>query len=73
MQLAAKSSWIFDYTTIIGFAFLIIALIFVYRSFNSMRITKKSEKDEISFGKSNKKDQLMPELMEEVTEGYLSN
>lgn len=73
MQLAAKSAGTFDYTTIIGFAFLIIALVFVYRSFYSMRITKESGKAEISFGNLNKKNQSIPELVEEVSESYLSN
>jgi K(+)-stimulated pyrophosphate-energized sodium pump len=73
MQLAAKSSGTFDYTTLIGFAFLIIALIFVYRSFYSMRITRESGKNDNSIGVFKKKDHSVPELIEEVSEGYLSN
>ncbi len=46
MKLAAKAAGSFDYTVFIGFAFLAVALIFVYRSFYSMRITTGSMKNE---------------------------
>ncbi len=38
---AAKNSGNFDYTSIIGIGFFIVGLIFVYRSFYSMRIPSK--------------------------------
>ena len=41
IAIAIKSSQTFDYTFIIGTVFLIIGLIFVYRSFYKMRITQE--------------------------------
>lgn len=40
MKLAAQASGSFDYTKIIGMGLFIISLVFVYRSFYSMRIVK---------------------------------
>ncbi len=53
--------------------FLAIALVFVYRSFYSMRITNVSGKDEINYGGFDKKDMSIPELVEEASESYLAN
>ncbi len=46
MKLAAKAAGNFDYTVFIGMAFLAVALVFVYRSFYSMRITTVSMKND---------------------------
>ncbi len=46
MKLAAKSAGAFDYTAIIGFILLAVALVFVYRSFYAMRITDERSESE---------------------------
>ena len=42
IKLAADKSHTFDYTILVGFVMLVIALVFVWRSFYSMRIPEKS-------------------------------
>jgi K(+)-stimulated pyrophosphate-energized sodium pump len=64
MKLAAKAAGHFDYTVFIGMAFLAIALVFVYRSFYSMRITTKSMKNE----RRNDHVEIIEESVEELVE-----
>ncbi|RPH73072.1 hypothetical protein EHM76_05640, partial [bacterium] len=73
MQLAAKSAGTFDYTPIIGFAFLTVALVFVYRSFYSMRISTVSGMKEISFGGLENQSGLMTEVLTETREDFSAN
>jgi K(+)-stimulated pyrophosphate-energized sodium pump len=73
MKLAAKSAGTFDYTTVIGMALLAFSLVFVYRSFYSMRITKASGKEENNYGGFDKQNKSVPELVEEAAESCLVN
>jgi K(+)-stimulated pyrophosphate-energized sodium pump len=72
MKLAARGSGSFDITAIIGLVLLAVALVFVYRSFYSMRITHVSARDQDNSFEGIK-EQSVPELVEEANEGYLAN
>ncbi len=73
MKLAAKAAGNFDYTVFIGMAFLAVALIFVYRSFYSMRITTTSMKNERVDVHSDNKEETIEELVEESNQSYTLN
>jgi K(+)-stimulated pyrophosphate-energized sodium pump len=73
MKLAAKAAGRFDYTVIVGLAFLAVALIFVYRSFYSMRITTVSMKNEKVENGVDSKEENAEELVEESNNSYTLN
>jgi K(+)-stimulated pyrophosphate-energized sodium pump len=72
MKLAAKAAGNFDYTIFIGMAFLAVALVFVYRSFYSMRITTSSMKNERVADVENSEEKV-EELVEESNNTYTLN
>jgi len=71
MKLAARTAGSFDYTTIIGLAMLAVAMVFVYRSFYSMRISTLSPKEDGKNAVENKKT--VTQLTEENQEAYTLN
>jgi K(+)-stimulated pyrophosphate-energized sodium pump len=73
MKLAAKAAGTFDYTLFIGMAFLAIALVFVYRSFYSMRITSVSMKNERKSELMEIRKEIVEELVEESNQTYTLN
>jgi K(+)-stimulated pyrophosphate-energized sodium pump len=73
MKLAAKAAGRFDYTVFIGMAFLAVALIFVYRSFYSMRITTVSMKNERVENRVENSEEKVEELVEESNQTYTLN
>jgi K(+)-stimulated pyrophosphate-energized sodium pump len=73
MKLAAKAAGTFDYTLVIGLVLLSIAMIFVYRSFYSMRITKSTRNNSGSLRDFIKGQRTVPELVEEASESYMAN
>jgi K(+)-stimulated pyrophosphate-energized sodium pump len=73
MKLAAKAAGSFDYTIFVGMAFLAVALVFVYRSFYSMRITTVEMKNEKTNGHIEKIEETMEELVEESNQTYTLN
>jgi K(+)-stimulated pyrophosphate-energized sodium pump len=73
MKLAAKAAGGFDYTFIIGMAFLAVALVFVYRSFYSMRITTSEMKNERKEGHVENVEETVEELVEETNQTYTMN
>ena len=66
MKLAARDSGSFDITTVIGMVLLAISLVFVYRSFYTMRITDVSDKDQINTGPSDRRDKSVTEQVGEA-------
>jgi K(+)-stimulated pyrophosphate-energized sodium pump len=73
MKLAAKAAGTFDYTLFIGMAFLAVALVFVYRSFYSMRITTGSMKNERKNDHARNSEETVEELVEESNQSYNLN
>jgi K(+)-stimulated pyrophosphate-energized sodium pump len=73
MKLAAKAAGNFDYTVFIGMAFLAVALVFVYRSFYSMRITTGSMKNERVENQFENMEETVEELVEESNQAYTLN
>jgi K(+)-stimulated pyrophosphate-energized sodium pump len=73
MKLAAKAAGSFDYTVFIGMVFLAVALVFVYRSFYSMRITTGSMKNEKVEIQVENREETVEELVEESNQTYTLN
>jgi K(+)-stimulated pyrophosphate-energized sodium pump len=73
MKLAARAAGTFDFTTIIGLLFLAISLVFVYRSFYSMRITSVSSGDKRRARRNVETEVIVHELVEEASERFHNN
>lgn len=66
MKLAAQASGSFDYTKIIGLGLFLISLVFVYRSFYSMRIVKDETPSNAELVKVEEHEIKKEEIMSDV-------